>query len=158
MPNLNYPFDQDLAFNSFIITDPNAVTGVLGRPYNQNELVPVSYPKIITKSFTDISITWIPVQEFVYIADPDVLAKFQNESASDIQGTVLKLALTDLYNYWKDQLLNNGAPAWATPLNSPLIVVTPREPQLLQDNGTGNFHLILKFDLVTYVLPTSIYA
>ena len=63
MPNLNYPFDQDLAFNSFIITDPTTVAGTLGRTYNQSELVPVSYPKIIAKSFVDASIKWLPLQE-----------------------------------------------------------------------------------------------
>lgn len=158
MPNLNYPFDQDLAFNSFIITDPAVVSTTLGRMYNQSELVPVSYPKIIAKSFVDISIKWFPVQEFVYIADAEALATYQDEQVLNAQGGYLKLALGDLYNYWKTQLIQNTNLPWATPLNAPMIVATPREPQLLQDNGTGDFHLILKFDIVTFVLPTSIYA
>jgi hypothetical protein len=158
MPNLNYPFDQDLAFNSFIITNDTIQKAVYGRTYNQNELVPVSYPKIIAKSLVDASIRWFPLQEFTYTSSPIDLGDLQDESNTNVQGATLWTALQDLYSYWKDQLFLNTNLAWTTALSAPLCVATPREPQFIQDNGTGNFHLILKFDLVIYVLPTSIYA
>jgi hypothetical protein len=160
MPASNYPFDQDRAFNSFVITDPTTVTGILGKTYAQSELVPVNYSRLMQRALSDASITWFPVQEFVYIADSDVIQKFQDETTSDIQGVVLKLAMADLYNYWKTQLLSNSTPAWTIPLNAPMIVVTPHASQVHQDIGIGasNFHLVLRFDVLTFVLPTSIYA
>jgi hypothetical protein len=158
MASSNYPFNQDTAFNSFTITDPTIVQSVFGRTYAQSELVPVNYPRLFTKSLTDVSITWFPVQEFVYISDAQLLIKFQSESTSDLQGFILKQAFTSLYNYWKEQLMLNSAPAWATALNAPMIVVTPRAPLTFQDNGTGDIHLTLIFDIVTFVVPTSIYA
>jgi hypothetical protein len=158
MPNLNYPFDQDLAFNSFIITDSNILKSVLGRTYNQSELVPVSYPKIIAKSLVDVSIRWFPLQEFTYTSDALALVDLQNETVSNVQGNILLTALTDLFSYWKDQLFLNTNISWTTALSAPMVVATPREPQFIQNTVGGTFHLILKFDLVIYVLPTSIYA
>lgn len=158
MASSNYPFNQDTAFNSFTITDPVVVSGVFGRTYAQSELVPVNYPRLFAKSLTDVSITWFPTQEFVYVADAQVIGKFQDEATSDIQGSILKAAITSLYNYWKEQLMLNAAPAWATPLNAPMIVATPRTPLTFQNQGTGDIHLTLIFDIVTFVVPTSIYA
>jgi len=158
MASSNYPFNQDTAFNSFTITDANTVAGFLGQAYSQSELVPLNYSKLIQKSFIDVSIKWFPVQEYVWIADADPYANFQDEQILNVQGGILELALKALYNYWKTQLLQNTNLPYATPLNIPMVVATPREPQFLQDNGTGDMHLILKFDLVHFVLPTSIYA
>jgi hypothetical protein len=158
MASSNYPFNQDTAFNSFTITDPTIVTATLGRTYAQSELVPVSYPKIIAKSFVDTTIKWMPVQEFVYIADAEATAQFQDEQTTNLQGGVLSLALKELYNYWKIQLINNTNLPWATPLNAPMLVATPLKPELVQDTVGGSFHLILKFEIVVFVKPDSIYA
>jgi len=159
MPNLTYPFDQDLSFNSFIITNDKLVETVLGKHYTQNELVPVSYLKLIEQSLiVGTNMEWLPLQEYVFISDPENYGVISNEVTNNFQDGNLKLALEFLYSYWGTQLLKNTNVPWTTPLNAPLIVVTPTKTQLVQDTLGGNFHLILKFDIVTYVLPTSIYA
>ena len=157
MASSNYPFNQDSAYNSFTLTDPVVVQSTLGRTYAQSELVPLNYSRLHTRALTDASITYYPVQEFVYVATAVPLARFQDEATNDIQGQILKAGLTSLYNYWKEQLMLNSAPAWTVPLNAPMIVVTPKSLLTFQDIS-GTIHLTIAFDIVTFVVPTSIYA
>lgn len=158
MASLNYPFNQDTAYNSFTITDPALVQATLGRTYSQSELVPVSYDKIFRKSLTDITIKWFPLQEYVFVTDAEALATLQSESTLVTQSGWLELVYKDLYDYWKNFLFGNAVPSWATALNAPMLVATPREPQLIQDTAGGSFHIVYKYDLVVFVVPTSIYA
>lgn len=157
MASSNYPFNQDTAFNSFTITDPTVVTGFLGKAYAQSELVPVSYSKLIARGFVDPSIKTFPLQEYVYVSDAHLGTELQEESILPIQSGALRLAMADLYNYWKDFLIGNQSPwSYATPINSPMMVVTPTSCNVTEQGG--NFHVILRFNLVVFVLPTSIYA
>ena len=157
MASSNYPFNQDTAFNSFTITDPVIVQATLGRTYAQSELVPVSYSKLIARTFVDASIKTFPLQEYVYVSDAFLGTELQEESINPIQSGALKLAMADLYNYWKDFLITNSVPwSWSTPLNSPMLVATPISSQVV--HTATNFHVILRFNLVVFVLPTSIYA
>lgn len=156
--NSNYPFNQDESFKSFTITDDNAQIGLFGRTYNQSELVPVNYPKLFKKYLTDPSIKWFPVQQYAYVSNPEILAAFQDEETTVTESAYLQIAIDAIYNYWKGKLLNNTAPSYAIPLNSPLCVVTQKQCEFLQDATTGDYQYIMKFDIVTYILPSSIYA
>lgn len=158
MASSNYPFNQDTAYNSFTITDPVIVQATLGRTYSQSELVPVSYDKIFRKSLTDITIKWFPLQQYVFVTDAEAVATLQSESSNPVQSGWLQLAYNDLFAYWKNFLLQNSAPAWATALKSPMLVATPLKPELIQDTVGGSFHIVLKFDVVVFVTPNSIYA
>jgi hypothetical protein len=158
MASSNYPFNQDTAFNSFTITDPTIVTATLGRTYAQSELVPVNYDKVFRKSLTDVTIKWFPLQQYVFVADAEAVATLQSESSNPVQSGWLESAYKDLFDYWKNFLMTNSAPSWAVPLNAPMLVATPLKPELIQDTVGGSFHLILKFDLVVFVKPDSIYA
>lgn len=158
MASSNYPFNQDTAFNSFNITDPNIVQATLGRTYAQSELVPVNYLRLFQKALTDASIKWFPLQEFIYISDAYVLADYQNESTAPVQSAELKLAFSQLFDYWKNFLILNSLPSWNIPLNSPMVVATPHVSKVEQDALGGSFHLVIRFNLVVFVVPNSIYA
>ena len=43
----NYPYDQDRAFESFPIVDYDEQQIQFGKTFSQNDLLPVSFPKLI---------------------------------------------------------------------------------------------------------------
>ena len=157
MASTNYPFNQDTAYNSFVITDDVVVQSILGKTYSQSELVPINYIRILKKAFVDASIKALPLQEYVYVSDAFLNTELQEESLLPVQSGALRNAFGELYNYWKNFLINNSAPwSWATPLNSPMLVATPISSQVVEQGA--NFHVILRFNLVVFVTPDSIYA
>jgi len=157
MATSNYPYNQDTAFNSFTITDPAIVQAGLGRTYSQSELVPVSYPKILEKANTDPSIKAFPLQEFIHLSVTATSIQLQQEGFSAFQSGQLSNAMRNLRAYWKDLLFGNGPSwNWSVPLKCPMLIATPIST-LVTEQG-GNFHVVLRFNLLIFVTPDSPYA
>ena len=122
---LNYPLNPDTSFESWFLTNEAEVISELGQSYNQNELVPINYQRLMD-GFLQGDISYIPVREFVYIQDPDNYADLSKEADNLYQSQVYGECLQQAYKYWKDQLL----------LNFDIVggIVTEMKTTILQDS------------------------
>jgi hypothetical protein len=104
--SLNYPLNPDTSFESWFLTNEAEVIGQLGQSYNQNELVPINYQKIM-QAVVDGFLSSTPVREFVSISDPYNYKDISDEANNGLQGFAYSDALNRAYEYWKDSLLPN---------------------------------------------------
>ena len=149
----SYPVNPDLSFESFLITTTADQQAVFGTTYNQNELTPINYQKIMEACLAG-TLTQAPVREFTYISDPYDYTRIDNETSFNYQSINLKNALVEIYTYWKLDLL------LVPPLQCPMGVVTEIRQEMSQDGtGAGLFHIVttLKVNWLT-IASKSIYA
>ena len=149
----SYPVNPDTSFESFLITTNADQQLVFGRTYNQNELTPINYQKVMEAALIPSPIV-APVREFSYISDAHDYTRIDQETTFNYQSINLKNALAALYNYWKTDLLL--VPVFQCPMG----VVTEIRQEMSQDGtGAGFFHIVttLKVNWLT-IASKSIYA
>lgn len=138
MSSTNYPFDQDTQFQSFIITDKTIVTSVLGKTFSQQDLVVPDYAKM-NAEFIAGTLTYLPIKSYSFLSDSIKFDFLSNEKTYKFQSTNLSNAIKELWNYWKDNIINN------TKFQFPMGVVTNIQQTLHQDGtGAGLFHIETK--------------
>jgi hypothetical protein len=124
---LNYPLNPDTSFESWFLTNETEVIGDLGKSYNQNELVPINYARLMD-AYIQGDIAYIPVREFVYISPAFDFNDINDEASNLNQSTAYGECLYQAYNYWKDRLLAE--------LNIVGGIVTEMKTTILQDTTT----------------------
>lgn len=138
MSSINYPFDQDKQFQSFIITDKTIVTSVLGKTFSQQDLVVPDYAKM-NAEFIAGTLTFLPLKVYSYISDAYRNDFISDEKTNDYQSINIANAIKQLWNYWKDDIINN------TKFQFPMGIVTDIQQVLHQDGGgAGAFHIETK--------------
>lgn len=146
----NYPFNQDTAFNSLIITDNNVVLGTLGQTYSQAELIPINYQKLIT-AFDSAVITYLPIKNYSYISASNSIARINDEETYAVQGTNTAEALSALKSYWKNNLI--------TDFEIVLGVVSNISESVHQNSGgVGAFHVEFKCQVTWFIATKNPYA
>ena len=154
--SLNYPLDPDRSFESFLITTSADQQAVFGQVFSQNELVPMNYNKIL-QACVGGTLTYSPLREIIYVSDTNTFRFFRMESINNAQGTALKNAFIEAYNYWQRSLLL--IPQFQCPMG----IVTEIVSTLLSDSSipqiTNTFQLQIKLKINWLTIPEkSIYA
>lgn len=98
----NYPYDQDKAFESFMLVDYTEQQLQFGRTFSQSELLPVNYAKL-TQAFIDGTIPFVPLREYVFSKQNTNLL-INAEDVNFLQSEYLGNALTVLQQYYINNL------------------------------------------------------
>lgn len=145
---LNYPANQDTTIESWTLTTDADQLANFGKIYGIGELIPVNYNNILTELIA-LGIPYAPLREYVFIEAANTRGKINNEDGNLIQSNALASAMLELYEYWKNSILND--------FGYPLGVVTLMSSEVLQDNEvapiTAQFHLVLKFKIQWFKKP-----
>jgi hypothetical protein len=105
MSSTNYPYDQDKAFETFMLVSYPEQIAKYGKTFGQADLLPVDYAKL-SRAFFDGTIPFIPLREFVF-SKVQTTTFVNNEDTNFFQSENLGNALQILFNYYLNNLFND---------------------------------------------------